>query len=52
MWRLEELLDLFGDMLDLLCGLETGYHLSLLIDEELGEVPFDIGFLLVVGVSL
>ena len=33
-------------------GLEAGYHLALLVDEELGEVPLDVGLLLVVGVCL
>ena len=35
------------------CGrLEAGYNLTLLVNEELGEVPLDIGTLLVVRISL
>ena len=46
----QQLLNLLGNVLNVLCGLETGYHLSLLVDEELGEVPLDGGFLLIVGI--
>ena len=35
----------------LLSWLEAGNHLSLLVDEEFGEVPLDVGLLLVVGIS-
>ena len=47
---LQQCLNLLGNILDALCGLETGYNLSLLVDQELGEVPLDGGFLLVVGI--
>ena len=48
----QKLFDLSLDIGDLLCGLEAGHYLSLLVDEELGEVPFDVGLLLIFGISL
>ena len=49
---LQELLNLLLDVGDLFCGLETGDHLTFLVDEEFGEVPLDVRLLLVVGISL
>ena len=48
---LEPLLDLLGDEAKLGGGLEAGNNLTLLVDEELGEVPLDVGLRLVVGVG-
>ena len=39
-------------MLYLLCRLVAFHHLAFLVDEELGEVPLDVGFLLIVRVGL
>ena len=49
---MQQLFNLSCDVFKLLRGLETGYHLSALVDEELREVPLDVGTLLVVGVGL
>jgi len=49
---LEQLLDLLGDVLNLLCRLKTCNDLAFLVDEELGEVPFDVSLLFVVGIGL
>ena len=48
----EELLDVLGDVGYLFGRLIALDDLPLLVDEELGEVPLDVGALLVVGVSL
>ena len=42
---------MFSNIVNALCGLETGNNLSFLVNQEFGEVPLDIGLLLVVWVS-
>lgn len=48
----EPFLNSFGNYVKTCCWLKTCYYLSLLVDEELGEVPLDVGTLLVVRISL
>ena len=49
---MQQLLYFCGNDFNLGGRLETGHDVALLVDEELGEVPFDVGLLLVVGVVL
>ena len=41
-----------GNVLNLLSRFEAGHHLTFFVDEELREVPLDVGLLLVVGIGL
>ena len=50
--RLQECLHGLLDVLDLLSRLEACHYLTLLVDQELGEVPLDLCALLVIGISL
>ena len=50
--QLKKFFNLCCDIVDVLRRLEAGHHLTLLVDKELGEVPLDVGFLLVVGICL
>ena len=38
--------------LDILCGFVTFYYVAVAVDEEFGEIPLDVGILVVVGISL
>ena len=49
---LQQFFNLSLDVLQFLSCFEASHDLSLLVDEELGEVPLDVGLLLVVGVRL
>ena len=49
---LEELLDLLFYVCHVVGGLEAGYDVAFAVDEELGEVPLDVGLLGEVGISL
>lgn len=48
--RLEQFFNLLAHVFKAFGGFETGHHKSLLVNEELGEVPFDVGLFLIVGV--
>ena len=50
--EVQPLFDSLSDDIEACGRLEAGYNLTLLVNEELGEVPLDIGTLLVVRISL
>ena len=50
--QLQQILDLLLNVLNLFCRFEACYHLTFLINQELGEVPLDVGLLFVVRVGL
>ena len=48
----QQFFNLLFDVGDLLGGFKAGNHLTFLVDEEFGEVPLDVGLLLIVRVCL
>ena len=50
--EVQPLFDSLSDDIETCGRLEASYNLTLLVNEELGEVPLDIGTLLVVRISL
>ena len=50
--QLQPLFDLLSDDLKTSGRLETSDNLTFLVDQELGEVPLDVGAFLIVRISL
>ncbi len=49
---LQQSLYCFFNHLDTLCWFVTFYYVAVAVDEKFGEIPLDVGILVVVGISL